>query len=239
MLGAAEPPLRRGFRLERKRSNGAPAPAGPKGRGPGAGRERAASTGAGGTCNQEVRQGSCEWRKPFVGWREASSSLVARSKKITTPKGVVIFLDAVGIPMLGAAEPPLRRGFRLERKRSNGAPAPAGPKGRGPGAGRERAASTGAGGTCNQEVRQGSCEWRKPFVGWREASSSLVARSKKITTPKGVVIFFGCRGNSNARGGGAAPPPRFPPGAKRSNAAKAARPRRAGGLEDPATVPKF
>ena len=31
----------------------------------------------------------------------------------------------------------------------------------------------------NQEVRQGSCEWRQPFVGCREASSSLVARSKK------------------------------------------------------------
>ena len=30
----------------------------------------------------------------------------------------------------------------------------------------------------NQEVRQGSCEWRQPFVGCREASSSLVARSK-------------------------------------------------------------
>ena len=29
----------------------------------------------------------------------------------------------------------------------------------------------------NQEVRQGSCEWRQPFVGCREASSSLVARS--------------------------------------------------------------
>jgi len=33
----------------------------------------------------------------------------------------------------------------------------------------------------NQEVRQGSCEWRQPFVGCREASSSLVARSKKNT----------------------------------------------------------
>ena len=39
----------------------------------------------------------------------------------------------------------------------------------------------------NQEVRQGSCEWRQPFVGCREASSSLVARSKNIT-PGGVFL---------------------------------------------------
>ena len=40
----------------------------------------------------------------------------------------------------------------------------------------------------NQEVRQGSCEWREPFVGCREASSSLVARSKNTT--QRVVFFF-------------------------------------------------
>ena len=40
----------------------------------------------------------------------------------------------------------------------------------------------------NQEVRQGSCEWRQPFVGCREASSSLVARSKNTT--QRVVFFF-------------------------------------------------
>ena len=39
----------------------------------------------------------------------------------------------------------------------------------------------------NQEVRQGSCEWREPFVGCREASSSLVARSKNTTQR---VVFF-------------------------------------------------
>ena len=39
----------------------------------------------------------------------------------------------------------------------------------------------------NQEVRQGSCEWRQPFVGCREASSSLVARSKNTTRR---VVFF-------------------------------------------------
>ena len=42
----------------------------------------------------------------------------------------------------------------------------------------------------NQEVRQGSCEWRQPFVGCRVASSSLVARSKNTTLPGGV--FFVC-----------------------------------------------
>ena len=41
----------------------------------------------------------------------------------------------------------------------------------------------------NQEVRQGSCEWRQPFVGCREASSSLVARSKNTTLSGGV---FSC-----------------------------------------------
>ena len=41
----------------------------------------------------------------------------------------------------------------------------------------------------NQEVRQGSCEWRQPFVGCREASSSLVARSKNTTRSGGV---FSC-----------------------------------------------
>ena len=41
----------------------------------------------------------------------------------------------------------------------------------------------------NQEVRQGSCEWRQPFVGCREASSSLVARSKNTTLQ---VVFFSC-----------------------------------------------
>ena len=54
----------------------------------------------------------------------------------------------------------------------------------------------------NQEVRQGSCEWRQPFVGCREASSSLVARSKNTTLPGGVffvrastlaVVSAGCR----------------------------------------------
>ena len=40
----------------------------------------------------------------------------------------------------------------------------------------------------NQEVRQGSCEWRQPFVGCREASSSLVARSKNTTLSGGVFL---------------------------------------------------
>ena len=39
----------------------------------------------------------------------------------------------------------------------------------------------------NQEVRQGSCEWQQPFAGCREASSSLVARSKNTTQR---VAFF-------------------------------------------------
>ena len=43
----------------------------------------------------------------------------------------------------------------------------------------------------NQEVRQGSCEWRQPFVGCREASSSLVARSKKERHPTGCLSFLG------------------------------------------------
>ncbi len=48
----------------------------------------------------------------------------------------------------------------------------------------------------NQEVRQGSCEWRQPFVGCREASSSLVARSK---TPPYRVVFFRVRLGAHRR----------------------------------------
>ena len=48
----------------------------------------------------------------------------------------------------------------------------------------------------NQEVRQGSCEWRQPFVGCREASSSLVARSK---TPPDRVVFFRVRLSAHRR----------------------------------------
>ena len=48
----------------------------------------------------------------------------------------------------------------------------------------------------NQEVRQGSCEWRQPFVGCREASSSLVARSK---TPPHRVVFFCVRLGAHRR----------------------------------------
>ena len=59
--------------------------------------------------NQEVRQGSCEWRQPFVGCREAGSSLVARSKKITTHLGGDFFACSSALTVVSAGSQPLPR----------------------------------------------------------------------------------------------------------------------------------
>ena len=56
-------------------------------------RELAASTCAQRVKSYEVRQGSREWPLPFVGCREASSSLVARSKEHHLRRWCFLFLQ--------------------------------------------------------------------------------------------------------------------------------------------------
>ncbi len=114
-------------------------------------RELAASTCAQRVKSYEVRQGSREWLLPFVGCREASSSLAARSKEHHLRRWCFLFF---------CRQP------------------------------RELAASTCAQRVKSYEVRQGSREWPLPFVGCREASSSLVARSRKAPSEKMVLSFL-------------------------------------------------
>ena len=205
--------------------------------------------------NPEVRQGSCEWRQPFVGCREASSSLVARSKKNTPSDRMgysfwnvpqhrrtrcLDLREARQIKRWGRAPangdshswdagkrvrasspapktPPYRVVFFscAPRRSPSCQPSDGGCRRRQPGhflesaslhppqaalrrfprrplqkeypirqdgvfflecaAAPENSLPRPARSASNQEVRQGSCEWRQPFVGCRVASSSLVA----------------------------------------------------------------
>ena len=138
----------------------------------------------------------------------ASSSLVARSRKAPSEKMVLSFLQTAPRTRcldLRAAREIIRGEAGLPRMAIaiRGMPGsefePRRPLQRTPSEKmvlffcrqpRELAASTCAQRVKSYEVRQGSCEWPLPFVGCREASSSLVARSRKAPSEKMVLSFF-------------------------------------------------
>ena len=73
---------------------------------------------------RECKEPSAPGEVPEEVFSDGGSTPPASTIKITTPKGVVIFMDTGKIQLLGANELPLRQGFCLWQKRLYGAKAP-------------------------------------------------------------------------------------------------------------------